>query len=518
MSITSAIVSIPATLLIIIFLKVALGALWNRRKHGPYPPGPKGLPIIGNILDLPKDNQGAVYMNWGKKYNSPIIFASAFGTNILVINKQKDADELFDRRARIYSGRPRIPIAPLLGWDTCMIPLLPYGNYWRLCRKIMQQHFNKEAAKIYEPMILDHVHAMLARLLKHPEKLYEHSKLLSVSITLTMMYGYQARSNNDPLIVAADEAHHLGSSVLTPEASYINVFPVLRFIPPWFPGASSHKIAARTLSLTRMMQNFVTNFVEHSVANGTAIPSLSSEFLEKRKTIQVSEDEIRATADVAFTTYGAASDTTMSANRTFFYLMAVNPEIQKKAQQEIDQVIGSARLPDFADRPFLPYVDAIYREVMRWQQSLHLGAPHELTEDDYYKGYFIPKGTMVMGNIWAMSHDEDVYSDPYAFKPERYLEDNGRLPKNDRIFAYGYGRRICAGQHVASSIMWAIMASVLTCYEIGRDKDDFGNEIDINDEYITEGLLTHKKPFKCSIIPRAPIYRELIAESQKNIS
>ncbi len=73
--------------------------------------------------------------------------------------------------------------------------------------------------------------------------------------------------------------------------------------------------------------------------------------------------------------------------------MAKYPGIQRKAQAEIDRHIGqSTRLPEFDDRASLPFIEAIYREVLRWQQSLHLAVPHALSDDDYYKGYFIPKG------------------------------------------------------------------------------------------------------------------------------
>lgn len=103
---------------------------------------------------------------------------------------------------------------------------------------------------------------------------------------------------------------------------------------------------------------------------------------------------------------------------TFLYLMATHPEIQKKAQAEIDHITGGTRLPDFQDRPSLPYLEAMYRELMRWMPPVPLGLPHRLTEDDEYKGYFIPKGmqliircslrftktmkigTSVIGNIW----------------------------------------------------------------------------------------------------------------------
>lgn len=138
--------------------------------------------------------------------------------------------------------------------------------------------------------------------------------------------------------------------------------------------------------------------------------------------------------------------------------MAKHPNIQRRAQEEIDRVVGSDRLPDFNDRPSLPYIDAIYRELLRHTPPLALGLPHVATEDDIYEGYFIPRGTfyddpydsdliiaflgsIVIGNIWAMTHDETMYPDPFTFKPERFLDSNGRLNDDSRIMAYGFGRR-----------------------------------------------------------------------------
>ncbi len=149
---------------------------------------------------------------------------------------------------------------------------------------------------------------------------------------------------------------------------------------------------------------------------------------------------------------------TASATGAFLHLVTKHPEVQIKAQEEIDRVIGDNRLPDFSDRPDLPYIEAIYREVLRWHPPMTL-APHASMDDDVYKGYFIPKGEFpssltgaaithfisagatVLANIWAMTHDENVYPDPFAFKPERYLYANGKLNDDSRVLAYGFGRR-----------------------------------------------------------------------------
>ncbi len=139
------------------------------------------------------------------------------------------------------------------------------------------------------------------------------------------------------------------------------------------------------------------------------------------------------------------------------YLIAKNPHVQKRAQEEIDRVIGHNRLPDANDRDDLPYIEAIYRELFRYEAPLGIGLPHALTEDDIVNGYFLPKGlsdlttverlvmlfsgTMISANIWAMTHDENVYPDPFAFQPERFFNADGTLNDDSRILAYGFGRR-----------------------------------------------------------------------------
>ena len=83
--------------------------------------------------------------------------------------------------------------------------------------------------------------------------------------------------------------------------------------------------------------------------------------------------------------------------------MTLFPEVQRKAQDEIDRVVGNDRLPGFEDRDQLPYVDAIVKEVLRWHPIGPMGLPHTSTEDDTYEGYFIPKGALLMANIWFVS-------------------------------------------------------------------------------------------------------------------
>lgn len=155
---------------------------------------------------------------------------------------------------------------------------------------------------------------------------------------------------------------------------------------------------------------------------------------------------------------------TFSLIQAFFLVLASFPEVQEKARTELDAVVGPHRLPDFNDRDALPYVCAVIKECMRWHAIAPLGIPHRLVQDDEYRGYLIPKGTLVIPNTWyvaslgpasscqrvyrlldlrAFSRDEKRYPDPEAFVPERFLK-NGKLNADTTgpsEFAFGYGRR-----------------------------------------------------------------------------
>ena len=150
--------------------------------------------------------------------------------------------------------------------------------------------------------------------------------------------------------------------------------------------------------------------------------------------------------------------------------MLLHPEIQRSAQAEIDGVVGLHRLPKLTDRPHLPYIDALIKEILRWGTVSPLALPHSTAEDDIAFGYKIPKGCIVIPNIWAMLHDESVYPDPFKFDPGRFIGE--KQQPDPRELAFGRGRRVCPGQHIAEASVFIQVASVLATFDIQRDVDD----------------------------------------------
>jgi len=176
------------------------------------------------------------------------------------------------------------------------------------------------------------------------------------------------------------------------------------------------------------------------MAKGVHMPSITSHALEQSKGNRETECVIRAASAIA---YVAGGETTASAIQTFFLAMVLYPDCVRKAQEELDVVVGRDRLPNFSDKHSLPYICAIVKEVLRWYPVLPLAIVHRLTEDDVFEGMFLPAGSLVIGNAWAILHDESVYKDPGTFNPDRFLKD-GELDPDIRppeVAAFGFGRR-----------------------------------------------------------------------------
>ena len=181
---------------------------------------------------------------------------------------------------------------------------------------------------------------------------------------------------------------------------------------------------------------------------------------------------------------GAGLETTSSTLMWWTLAMVAFPEAQRRAQAELDTVVGRARLPTYADAPRLPYVRAIIKEVLRWRPGVPFGVPHLAAEDDWYDGMFIPKGAVCIANIWHCNHDRAVFGDDAdEFKPERHLGDNGELlpgPKETNLeghVSFGFGRRACVGRHLANDSLFIHTARILWAATLKCAQDKNGKEL-----------------------------------------
>ncbi|KIM35566.1 hypothetical protein M413DRAFT_79273 [Hebeloma cylindrosporum] len=502
--------SLPQLALILGILG-ALVVYWrNGQRH--LPPGPKKLPFIGNLLSMPTTLEWETFAKWGREYDSDIIHANALGTSIVILNSYKVAVDVLDKRSAIYSSRPHFTMLhELSGWGF-LFSLLPYGDAWRESRRIFTKHFNSSTHNVInQQRNILYVRRFLGQLLQRPDDFLQHVRTLVGSTTLSMTYSIDVHPYHDPFIAIAEEAVEAGAELLIAGAFLVDIIPILKYVPEWFPGANFQRKGAIMRAHSDKIRNATFEATKNLMKNDDYEPSFVSEALrENDDSLNQGHELVK---DIAAQVYMAGADTTASALGTFFLAMVCYPEVQKKAQKELDEVLNG-RLPEHDDIASLPYLSALVKEIYRWKPVTPLGVPHLTISDDLYNGYHIPANSIVIPNQWAMSNDERDYPQPSEFRPERFLKD-GKLDRSVRDpmdIAFGFGRRVCAGRHLAHSTVTLAAASVLSTFDLLRKRDENDLEIHPKREY-TPAAISQPLPFPCLIKPRSNYTAELVRSS-----
>ncbi|KAF9458367.1 cytochrome P450 [Collybia nuda] len=500
------------TLSFIAVVSLILWRVFRKRPGLPLPPGPKGYPIIGNFFDMPREFAWLEYDRWFKVYGDMVYF-KVFGQGFLILGSLAKTTDILEKRSANYSDRPSMPmLLDLMNWDS-NFAFIPYGSWWRRHRRTFHQHFHSGAVHKYHPIQLAEGYAFLRRLLVTPENFRHHIRHLFAAIIMDITYGIKVSDSDDPYVTTAEEALHGLSQAGIPGRFLVDVLPILKYVPSWMPGAGFKREAARWKKLSTDMAYKPFGHVKETILQGNVVPSVAASLIEalpdEDDARRVEEESIsRNTAAVA---YAGGADTTVAALQFFFLAMAMYPDVQQKAQAELDSVVGSNRLPDFYDRESLPYINAVVKETMRWQSVAPMATSHVCSSDDEYNGYLIPKGTIVLGCGWSILHDPEVYHSPEEYKPERWLKDGKLDPdvQNPSVVAFGYGRRVCPGRYLSDDSLYAMISLVLSVYNIKPPVDDRGKELHL-EPAVTSGMIAGPAPFQARIKPRSSAAEALI--------
>ncbi|KAK7449239.1 hypothetical protein VKT23_013384 [Stygiomarasmius scandens] len=476
------------------------------RLRAPLPPGPAGIPLLGNLFDMPQERDWETFAKWGDQYGD-LFSVTVFGQVFVYTNSADVAKDMFDRQSAIYSDRPMLPmLGELMGWKNSM-GFIGYGQRWRNVRRLSHQLLGTPLkVQLFHSHVEVETHKLLKRLLESPGLLKNHLRKTAGAIILRMSYGYEVREGRDTLVDLANEATEQASLALVPGRFLVNLVPALLHYPEFLPGAGFKKIAKEWGANLNDTVEKPYKFVQDQIAAGVAETSFVSKLIEGK---QLDSEQEFAVKWAAQSFYAAGSDTTVGTIYAFFKMMVLYPECQIKAQEEIDRVIGSNRLPTVADQERLPYVNALVKEALRIHTVVPMGVPHSSTVDSVYKGYFIPKGAMVFANIWKMTHDPVTYPDPMTFNPERFMGPNPEMDPTDLMF--GFGRRICAGRHLAEISVFISCAMVLATYNISKYYDENGTPLEPQIG-TTPGAVSHPTDFKCCVSPRSENAAALIRE------
>ncbi|KAH9992003.1 cytochrome P450 [Russula compacta] len=501
-------VSVPTwpTFLLLILLWGLCCLRYTRSPWRKLPPGPPGLPILGNIRQL-NDKRWLTSRECKGTYGD-VVYLSVLGRSIIVLNSQKAAADLLGRRARNYSDRPRFIVASEILTGGMEVSFIQYGMLWRRMRRAAHEGLHRSAAKTFNNVQMMEAILLASGILESPEQWEKHMRRFTASMIMTVVYDTPAIHSIEDESVRRinDHVMRVALSAL-PGSHWVELLPWMKRIPSKF--AKWKRIAEEWFRRDSEMFETLVESVRTKMEKGIDRPCLSATLIKNQDRSGLSQLEM---AWLASTMYGAGAETTTSSMYWWMLAMVAFPETQRRAQAELDTVVGRGRIPSFSDLPSLPYLRAMVREVLRWRSVLPVGIPHCSIEDDWYEGMFIPKGTMCLVNVAVCNHDPAIYGDDATlFDPSRHLNADGTLAQgppdtqDEGHVVYGFGKRICVGRHLANNTMFIAFAVILWAMELAPAKDELGRDIPVDvDDFLDSGMLHLPVPFSCKIRPRFP--------------
>ncbi|KAI9450255.1 cytochrome P450 [Russula earlei] len=416
------------------------------------PPSPWRLPIIGNTLHL-MDKSWLLSSNCKQRFGE-VMYLDAAGQPTIVFNSLKSAFDLLERRASNYSDRPRLVMAQEILSNGLVFALMNYGERWRRLRRAAHEALSKKALRNYHPIQTKEATILVSSLLMPSASLYPDKQFqrFAASTIMSILYDHPTMvSEHDETLKMIEEYTLRLSHSAAPGSNLVDIFPWMMHIPERF--AKWKREGGRQFHEDYAMFRGLINRVRVDMANGGNRPSFSASLIQNPERNKLSEPEMSFLVGLM---HAAGAETTATTLNWWTFAMIAYPEKQRKAQAELDAVVGRDRLPTFADAPCLPYLSAVIKETLRWRPVVRFGAPHAATEDDWYEGLFIPKGAICIPNTWNCSHDRAVFGeDADEFRPERHLDEHGKLlsgpleTNQAGHVTFGFGRRICVGKDLA---------------------------------------------------------------------
>ncbi|KAG2137958.1 cytochrome P450 [Suillus clintonianus] len=452
------------------------------------PPSPPTHRLLGHFL--PSPNQFLTIARWIDQYG-PLITIRSGAEKIVFIGRHHAAMDIMEKQGGSLADRPRMVAAGEILSGGLSVAFAPAGDRHRRMRRALHTHLQPKAAEGYHPLQMSHAKKTVLDILDDPRNFQKHATTYAATTIIKITYGETTPAST--IDIEVKEMRQFLDTfrlALRPGAYLVDLIPWLKYLPGY------GRNLRREFERTRKLYTTQLNRVKQHVNDVEVGPSFGKYMLENNHLYGLSEIEMIFLAGAFF---GAGSDTTAVAICTVLMAAACFPEEQAKVQAELDAVIGRKRAPTFADRQFLPRLDAFISEALRWRPLTPNGFGHRTTKDVIWENYCIPAGTRVIGSHWAISRDPEVYPEPEAFKPQRWINDQGRLRDDLTFFVYGFGRRICPAQHVANRSVFINTLLILWAFQLNLDPtkplDDFG--------FMT-GIMPYDRPCTIDFKTRVP--------------
>lgn len=448
-------VSIALLCLCLLFLILQLKS--KRPKN--FPPGPPGLPLVGNTLQLSLENPLKDFEKLRKSYGD--VYSIFIGRKpAVVINGLKVIKEAMVTKAADFAGRPQDLFVNDVTKSKGVI-LVDYGSSWREHRRfslMTLRNFglgkNSMEDRIHEEIkyIVRTLEDSVGKTMSPQVMFHNAASNIICQVLFSTRYEY-----DDALIKQIVQCFTENTKMANgPWAMLYDTFPIIRNLPLPFQKAfenleTSKKIAIGLINehkKTRVPgepRDFIDCYLDELEKRGDDGSSFSEEWLIMN----------------ALDLHLAGTDTTSNTLLTAFLYLMNYPHIQERCQQEIDDVLGGKYRASFEDRHEMPYTQAVIHEIQRVANTVPLSVFHCTTKDTELMGYSIPKGTMIIENLTSVLSEEGQWKFPHEFNPENFLDDKGEFVKPEAFMPFSAGPRVCLGEGLARMELFLMIVTLL---------------------------------------------------------
>ncbi|KAF8958865.1 cytochrome P450 [Flammula alnicola] len=471
-------------------------------KGNNIPHGPVGLPIVGSFPFLTKYPEITLDY-WAKKFGS--LYSLWLGNQLFVIISDPHVvKDLMVTNGAVFSSRKEMYLKSQIIFAGRGITATPYNDRWRKHRRLATIWLNKPAVEDYTSVLDYEATVLVQELYRHgkggllPINPQPHAGRCSLNNMLTITFGTRTESIQHPLVGRALRLSRDFMNCTGPVSNLMDFVPILQKLPHYMK-TRGKKLHAELVSTYGGM----IIEIDERMKRGENVPDcLVKTLLQSREEEELDHLDMSILC-AAFMIGGV--ETTASIMQWFSALIPAYPEIQAKAHEELDRIVGRDRLPTVEDEKNLPYIHAIIKEVERCHNPFWLGTPHVNSQDFTYRGHFIPKDTVLVLNTYTMHHDPQRHPDPHKFNPDRYIDDptlssesaNLANPMERDHWMFGVGRRICPGMWVAEREVFLVISRMLWSFKM---EEIPGEPIDLK-EY--DGLSGRSPvPFRIRMVPR----------------
>ncbi|XP_068654255.1 cytochrome P450 81Q32-like [Aristolochia californica] len=445
------------------------------------PPGPLSLPIIGHLHYIEKRLHRSL-ARLSHRYG-PIMLLRFGSRPVLVISSPSAVEECFTTNDVAFANRPRLLAGKHLGTNYTTVVWAPYNDHWRSLRRFSGlEIFSVGRINMFAGIRSKEVRSLCRKLFESSRSGVGKMDMKSVFFELVFnimsmitagkrYFGEDVENMED-----AEQYRQIVKETfaLSGAANLGDYLPLMGRMDPL-------GLDKRLADLQRRRSKFLQRLIdERRSGDSIYIAEGKKTLIDVLLSLQQSDPEFYTDSvlqGIIVIMLTAGSDTSSVTLEWVLSLLLNNPEALNKAKAEIDSQVGHGRLLEESDLPHLPYLHSIINETLRLYPPGPLLVPHESSQDCTVGGYTIPRGTMLLTNLWAMNRDPSTWKEPTRFIPERFEGVEGETV-GSKFIPFGMGRRRCPGSNLAMRLVALALGTLIQCFEWNRVGAE---EVDMNE-------------------------------------